>query len=110
MTKRLFIGGLPYSMDDTQLTDLFAKVGKVASANVIIDKYTSQSKGFGFVEMENDADAEEAIKQLEGTEVQGRKITVSIAKPREERSSSFGASRSNGYGNNRNSRNGGQRY
>ena len=64
---------------------MFAAVGKVNSANVITDKFTGNSKGFGFVEFENDNDADEAIKKLNETEVEGRKITVNIARPLEDR-------------------------
>jgi RNA recognition motif-containing protein len=85
MTKRLFVGGLSYSVTSQQLNDMFAAVGKVNSANVITDKFTGNSKGFGFVEFENDNDADEAIKKLNETEVEGRKITVNIARPLEDR-------------------------
>lgn len=85
MKNKLFVGGLPYSVTSSELEELFAKVGPVLSANVIMDKFTNRSKGFGFVEMENDADAQKAIKELNETEVDGRKITVNIARPREDR-------------------------
>lgn len=85
MTKRLFVGGLSYSVTSQQLNDIFAAVGKVNSANVITDKFTGNSKGFGFVEFENDNEADEAIKKLNETEVEGRKITVNVARPLEER-------------------------
>lgn len=87
MTKRLFVGGLAYSIDDTALNAMFAQYGKVSSATVIKDRYTNQSKGFGFVDMDNDDEAEAAIKALNETEKDGRKIAVSVAKPREERPS-----------------------
>ena len=64
---------------------MFAAVGKVSSANVITDKFTGNSKGFGFVEFEDDKDADEAIKKLNESEVEGRKITVNVARPLEER-------------------------
>ncbi len=85
MSKRLFVGGLPYSLSDSQLEEMFAPLGNVASAKVITDRETGQSKGFGFVEMENDKEADEAIAKLNGTEVEGRKISVNVARPREER-------------------------
>lgn len=85
MTKRLFVGGLPYSVTSQQLNDMFAAVGKVVSANVITDKFTGNSKGFGFVEFEDEKDADEAVKKLNETEVGGRKITVNVARPLEER-------------------------
>lgn len=102
MTK-LFIGGLPYTIDNQKLNDLFAQFGEVLSAVVINDKFTGQSKGFGFVEMSDDSAAQEAIKNLDGTDLEGRKLGVSVAKPREDRSSSFG-NRNGGYDrdNNRN--------
>lgn len=86
MNKRLFVGGLPFSLNSQGLNDLFAKVGTVVSADVIMDKFTGQSKGFGFVEMSSDEEAQKAIETLNNTEVEGRKIVVNEARPREERS------------------------
>lgn len=83
--NRLFIGNLPYSIDDQALGDLFAQFGTVVSANVITDKYSGRSKGFGFVEFENVEDAKKAIESLNEKEVEGRQIVVNVAKPREER-------------------------
>ena len=85
MTKRLFVGGLPYSVTTQQLNDMFAVFGKIVSANVITDKFTGNSKGFGFVEFEDDKAADEAVKKLNETEIGGRKITVNEARPMEER-------------------------
>ncbi|MEX0587338.1 MAG: RNA-binding protein [Patescibacteria group bacterium] len=85
MAKRLFVGGLPYSVDNSKLEQMFSEVGIVSSAAVITDRETGQSKGFGFVEFEKDADADEAIKKLNDTEVDGRRIVVNVARPREER-------------------------
>ena len=84
MTK-LFVGGLPYAMNDQALNDLFAEHGAVTSAAVITDRSTGQSKGFGFVEMEDDAAAQAAIEALNGKDVDGRSIAVSVARPREDR-------------------------
>lgn len=84
MTK-LFIGSLPYSVTGDQLNQLFAQYGTVASASVINDKFTGRSRGFGFVEMENDEEAQKAIEALNGYEMEDRKIFVSVARPREER-------------------------
>lgn len=81
MNKRLFVGGLPYTVTDQELGDLFAKFGNVVSANVIVDRHTNRSKGFGFVEFENDEDAAKAIKEMNDAEVGGRKITVNEARP-----------------------------
>ena len=85
MGKRLFVGGLSYTINDAGLKDLFSKFGTIVSAAVITDKFTRQSKGFGFVEMGTDEEAAKAIQELNGTEIEGRKISVDIAKPREER-------------------------
>jgi len=85
MAKKVFVGKLPYSVTDSKLEEMFSEVGKVVSAKVIMDRETGQSKGFGFVEMEKDKDAEEAIKKLNDTEVEGKKIVVNVARPREER-------------------------
>jgi RNA recognition motif-containing protein len=81
----LYVGNLPYSIDDDGLRQLFAAHGAVTSASVIMDKYSGRSKGFGFVEMDDQAAAEEAIGKLDGSEVDGRNIKVNQAKPREER-------------------------
>jgi cold-inducible RNA-binding protein len=85
MAKRLYVGNLPWSVDDQKLQDLFSAHGTVASAKVITDKYTQRSKGFGFVEFENDEDADKAIKALNESEMEGRKIIVNEARPMEER-------------------------
>lgn len=85
MSKRLFVGGLPYSITSSQLEEMFSKIGTVVSAIVITDRDTGQSKGFGFVEMEKDEEADKAIEKLNETEMDGRKIAVNIAKPREEK-------------------------
>ena len=85
MSKRLYVGGLPYSVSNSQLEEIFSKFGTVVSANVITDRDTGKSKGFGFVEMDKGKEAEEAIKELNDTELEGRKITVNVARPREER-------------------------
>jgi len=85
MAKKLFIGSLPYSTTNSQLEEIFSKFGKVVSCDVVTDRYSGQSKGFAFVEMENDKEADEAINKLNGTELEGRKIVVNVARPREER-------------------------
>lgn len=84
MTK-LFVGGLPYSIDNQKLNEIFAVFGQVISATVITDKFTSQSKGFGFVEMADENCAQDAIKKLDGSDLEGRRLGVSVARPREER-------------------------
>lgn len=85
MASKLFVGSLPYSMNDEQLGDLFKELGTVESAKVIMNRDTGQSKGFGFVEMSNEAEAEAAIKELNGKEVEGRRLTVNEARPQTER-------------------------
>ncbi len=101
MTK-LFVGGLPYSVDNNKLNEMFAAFGEVISAIVIMDKFTNQSKGFGFVEM-NDEDAQKAIKAFDGQDYEGRRLGVSVAKPREDRPRDGGYNSNNrgGFNNNR---------
>jgi RNA recognition motif-containing protein len=93
MNKKLYVGGLPYSVTDEQLTELFEPHGTVESAKVITDRYPDRSGGFGFVEMSTQAEAEAAIAALNGTELEGRSLTVNVSKPREDRSRSGGGSR-----------------
>ena len=85
MSKNLYVGNLPYSMDDNQLKDLFGQAGTVESANIITDKFSGRSKGFGFVEMSTDEEAQKAISELSEKEIEGRNIKVNEARPREER-------------------------
>ncbi len=85
MSTKLYVGGLSYSVTDEQLRQLFASHGTVQSAKVVTDKYTDRSRGFGFVEMSTQQEAEKAIAALNGTQLDGRSLTVNIAKPREER-------------------------
>ena len=86
MSTKLYVGGLPYSVTEQQLNDLFAQQGSVTSAKVITDKYTGQSRGFGFVEMSTPEEAKKAISALNGTQLDGRSLTVNEAKPQESRS------------------------
>jgi cold-inducible RNA-binding protein len=90
MSKKLYVGNLSYSVDNRELESLFSAHGSVASANVIIDRDTGRSKGFGFVEMVSDQEARTAISALHGKDVDGRSLTVNEARPREERSGGFG--------------------
>lgn len=90
MSKRLYVGGLPFSVTDDQLNAHFAAHGAVTSAKVITDKFSGQSRGFGFVEMSNDAEATAAIEKLNGSDMEGRKLTVNEARPMEKRSGGFG--------------------
>lgn len=85
MGKKLFVGGLPFATTSEELEKLFADAGTVESANVITDRMTGRSRGFGFVEMSSDEEAKEAIKKLNGNKLGDRDIVVSEAKPREER-------------------------
>ena len=97
MTKRIYVGNLSYQTTENDLTTLFEQAGQVESANIITDRDTGRSKGFGFVEMGNE-DAEKAIAQFNGTEINGRALTVNEARPREDRSSNGGGRNSNGGG------------
>ena len=85
MNKKLYVGGLAYTVTDSQLQSLFAGHGTVESAKVIMDRDTDRSRGFGFVEMGTQEQAEKAIAALNGTQHEGRSLTVSISKPREDR-------------------------
>ncbi len=85
MTNKLFVGSLAYSVTDSQLEEHFSQVGKVLSAKVIVDKYTGQGKGFGFVEMETEELAKTAMDKLNGSQISDRAIVVKEAKPQEDR-------------------------
>ncbi len=85
MANKLFVGSLSYSVNDDQLADAFAAAGTVVSAKVIMDRETGRSKGFGFVEMSSDEEAANAIKMLNGKEIDGRPVAVSEARPQENR-------------------------
>ena len=97
MNNKLYVGNLPYTIDEQTLNDNFSAYGAVQSAKVMLDRDTGRSKGFGFVEMSSSAEAEAAIRGLNGINVQGRSITVNIARPMESRSgagaSGFGSER-----------------
>ena len=99
MSKRIYVGNLSYQTTESDLTNLFEQAGQVDSVNIITDRDTGRSKGFGFVEMSAE-DADKAIAQFNGTEVNGRALTVNEARPREERS---GGGRGFGGGGGRNS-------
>ncbi len=90
MGSKIYVGGLPYAATEQQLSDLFAQHGTVASARVITDKFTGQSRGFGFVEMSTDEEAQKAIGALNGTQMDGRTLTVNEARPQEPRSGGGG--------------------
>lgn len=90
MGSKLYVGGLPYAATEAQLTTLFAAHGTVESARVITDKFTGQSRGFGFVEMASKEEGQAAISALNGTQMDGRPLTVNEAKPQEPRTSGGG--------------------
>ncbi|MFA5532328.1 MAG: RNA-binding protein [Candidatus Shapirobacteria bacterium] len=85
MAKKLFVGNLPFSMTDANLGEIFSAYGTVISANIVIDKFANRSKGFGFVEFENDEDAVQAMNALNGSEQMGRNIAVKEALPKPDR-------------------------
>lgn len=85
MALKLFVGGLPFAIDDARLKEVFAQFGEVVSASVITDRDTGRSKGFGFVEFADEAAAQAAIDGMNGKDLDGRTINVSEARPREER-------------------------
>ena len=105
MGKKLYVGNLAYSTTEDDLRDTFAKIGEVASAKLIIDPTNGRSKGFGFVEMATDEDAQKAISSLNGTDLHGRTITVNEARPPRERGGGGGY----GGGGGRDRRGGGGR-
>src|SRR5262249_49544280 len=106
MGKKLYVGNLAYSVTDSALEQMFAPHGTVESAQVIMDRDTGRSKGFGFVEMKTDQEAQAAIAGLSGKEVEGRQLTVNAGKPRED---GGGGGGKGGYGGGRGG-SGGRRY
>lgn len=109
MATKLFVGSLPYSMTDDDLAELFKEFGEVDSAKIIIDREMNRSKGFGFVEMPDDAAAKTAIDALNNKEIGGRTIVVNEARPQEDRPRrDFGGGQGGGgFGGNRNGGGGG---
>jgi RNA recognition motif-containing protein len=109
MAKNIYVGNLPWATTADDLLALFGKYGKVVNTQVITDRDTGRSRGFGFVEMENDVEAQQAIEALNGFEQENRPLTVNEAKPREERAPrenrgghhGGGGSRSSGFGGGR---------
>jgi len=102
MNNKIYVGGLPFSVTDGQLQEIFGAYGTVESARVISDKFTGQSRGFGFVEMGSGNEAQQAISALNGTQLEGRTLTVNEAKPMASRDSRGGGGRDNrGAGRNR---------
>lgn len=108
MSVTLYIGNLSYSTDENELQELFGQAGKVVSVSVIKDKVSGRSKGFAFVEMEQQSEADEAISKFNGYKLSERELKVSVARPKEERSGDFGFKDRRGP-QDRNRRSGGQR-
>ena len=85
MSTKLYVGGIPYTSTESALSDAFSKAGQVVSSSIIIDRMTGRSKGFGFVEMADEAGADAAINMWNGQDFEGRKLTVNVARPLEPR-------------------------
>ena len=99
MGRKLYVGNLPYSVTESALSDKFAAYGTVESAKLIIDRETGRSKGFGFIEMASDSEAQAAIEQVNGTDYDGRPLKVNEARPQEKRSGGGGRGGYGGGGN-----------
>jgi RNA recognition motif-containing protein len=96
MAKKLYVGNLPYSINDSALKDMFSQAGTVESASIIMDKMTGRSKGFGFVEMSSDEEAQTAISMFNEKDIDGRKAVVNEAKPMQPRAPRTGGYQSRG--------------
>ena len=103
MSKRIYVGGLPFSTTEAEMNTLFATYGAVTSAKLITDRESGQSRGFGFVEMANDTEAATAMEKLNGSDFGGRKLTINEARPMEARTGGGG-----GRGGDRGGRGGGR--
>jgi RNA recognition motif-containing protein len=90
MGSKIYVGGLPYTATEQQLKDLFSAYGSVESVRVVTDRFTGQSRGFGFIEMATDKEAKAAIEALHATQMEGRTLTVNEARPQDPRSGSQG--------------------
>ncbi len=102
----IYVGNLSWNLKDQDLSDLFASYGEVASAKIVTDKFTQRSKGFGFVEMPNDEQAQAAIAQLNGSEVDGRNLVVNESRPKEGGDNGGGYKKGGGFGGGGGSRGG----
>ncbi len=100
MGNKLYVGNLSFSVDSSQLTELFSQFGKVSSSNVILDRDTGRSKGFAFIEMSAASEAQDVIEKLNGQDLSGRAMRISEAKPQETHRSS-GSNRIGGFGSRR---------
>jgi RNA recognition motif-containing protein len=109
MSVKLYVGNLSYSTMDSQLRSAFAEFGDVVSASVVLDRVNGQSRGFGFVEFSSQADADKAVQALDGSELDGRSINVSVARPREGGGGGRGNNRGGGGGFDRRGGGGGGR-
>ena len=107
MGKKLYVGNLPFNTTDESLHEIFSQAGSVQSAKIITDRDTGRSKGFGFVEMSNDAEADAAIAALNGQQHNGRALTVNEARPREDRGGGGGGGGRGGFGGGGGGRGGG---
>lgn len=96
MATKLFVGNLPFKTTDGDLSDLFSQAGQVVSCEVVMDKFTNRSRGFAFVTMGSQEDANKAVEQFNGYDIEGRKLTVNEARPREDRPRGGGGG--GGYG------------
>ena len=101
MSTKLYVGGLPYSVTEGKLEEIFSEHGSVQSARVISDKFTGQSRGFGFVEMATAEEAQKAMEALNGTQLDGRTLVVNEARPQERRQGGFGGGGGSGGGGGR---------
>jgi len=101
MNNKLFVGNLSFNTTENDLEDAFAAHGTVAETNLMVDRATGRSRGFGFVTMSTDEEAQKAIDGLNGSDLDGRALTVNVARPREERSGGGGGRRHYGGGRNR---------
>ncbi len=110
MESKLYVGNLPYSTTEDELRNLFSQAGTVTSVALIKDRDTGQSKGFAFVEMSNQVEAEKAISMFNGRSMGQREMKVSLARPREERSGGGGGYGNRGGGGRRSDRGGGRGY
>ena len=101
MGTKLYVGNLPFNVTSQELSDLFGQAGEVVTANIITDRFSGQSRGFGFVEMPNNTEAEAAIAGMNGKDLKGRSITVNVARPRTESrrgGGGFGGGGGGGFG------------
>lgn len=101
MSKKIFVGGLAFSTNEDELRNLFEPFGQIETVQIVTDRYTQKSRGFGFVEMTSDDEAAKAIESLNGTELAGRALTVNEARPPQRREGGGGGGRGGGFGGGR---------